>query len=137
MKPPVHPRACGEQGRFCCRQGLPTGSSPRLRGTGQRLSEILTHHRFIPAPAGNSRSAPPAGRHTPVHPRACGEQAAWSKNPVLSNGSSPRLRGTGSLVEEPGALERFIPAPAGNRATNRLRCPSRPVHPRACGEQRR
>ena len=138
---PVHPRACGEQ---CLHRshnsvgmvigssprlreqaivGLkPTqvyGSSPRLRGTGNRVLRNSLGCRFIPAPAGNSpRSRLPAVARTTVHPRACGEQSIPSHVRLhgLDCGSSPRLRGTGcspagAWGRRPG---RFIPAPAGN-----------------------
>ena len=50
-------------------------------------------------------------------------------------GSSPRTRGTASRVPFPRVLHRFIPAHAGN--SHSLSWPrfSRPVHPRARGEQ--
>ena len=50
-------------------------------------------------------------------------------------GSSPRLRGTGSVGRTEGRVYRFIPAPAGNRPRRILQPGVRTVHPRACGEQ--
>ena len=131
----VHPRACGEQQSpqaFC---SLRAGSSPRLRGTGHTEAKNAKNRRFIPAPAGNSPLQAELLRRTPVHPRACGEQA-WSSRRLISvSGSSPRLRGTvlPGVAESVG--QRFIPAPAGNSG---IPCSSfrwLPVHPRACGEQ--
>ena len=55
----VHPRACGEQWREPRTMLLPAGSSPRLRGTGQRQITRRVWGRFIPAPAGNRRSIMP------------------------------------------------------------------------------
>ena len=104
----VHPRACGEQERqqTLCRLPAPAaefqvdGFIPAPAGNRAR-SQAVTGNiprlpRFIPAPAGNSVN---------TVPRACGEQFQQAA------GSSPRLRGTGSLAA------------------------SYPVHPRACGEQ--
>ena len=51
--PPVHPRACGEQGIAAFKTTLPTGSSPRLRGTVRHHGLKTLQRRFIPAPAGN------------------------------------------------------------------------------------
>ena len=70
----VHPRACGEQPSATAVVYNVTGSSPRLRGTGPPGRRGARGHRFIPAPAGNSRSRWPRSGPTPVHPRACGEQ---------------------------------------------------------------
>ena len=53
-RPPVHPRACGEQLR--------------------PVSRARSYGRFIPAPAGNRDQTMPSVPHTTVHPRACGEQ---------------------------------------------------------------
>ena len=133
----VHPRACGEQSLSGISSRLISGSSPRLRGTATSWTRISSPCRFIPAPAGNSSTAPgdrngllnrfipaPAGNSSSsgqtihsmvasVHPRACGEQALFQRWEHLQS--------------------RFIPAPAGNRPDRRS---SRvPVHPRACGEQ--
>ena len=91
---PVHPRACGEHTTDSRMQTSINGSSPRLRGTLQvRASDFLAC-RFIPAPAGNTRS--PIGQHsiTAVHPRACGEHAPIGTGSDPPTGSSPRLRGT-------------------------------------------
>ena len=51
------------------------------------------------------------------------------------NGSSPRLRGTGSACHFDANGHRFIPAPAGNRRLSLTNGGRRTVHPRACGEQ--
>ena len=121
-----------------------SGSSPRLRGTARihaRQGKSFVGDRFIPAPAGNSptsvafwslqlfRGSSPrlrgteftcplmlARSHSPVHPRACGEQTGRGSRPWLRVGSSPRLRGTAATISDPMPLIaiRFIPAPAGN-----------------------
>ena len=111
----VHPRACGEQSYTLADLILITGSSPRLRGTVRHGAGEREARRFIPAPAGNSRSAPAACGSPPVHPRACGEQAGAGPAGPRSAGSSPRLRGTGHRDRGFRCGDRFIPAPAGNR----------------------
>ena len=90
--------------------------------------------RFIPAPAGNTRSTPPKSRSRAVHPRACGEHTAEKASKIGWRGSSPRLRGTRRLEGLNIRGMRFIPAPAGNTPSRSIRAKERTVHPRACGE---
>ena len=112
---PVHPRACGEQpsthGSVC----HAFGSSPRVRGTGGEPGPLDRVERFIPARAGNSASPRPLRARTPVHPRACGEQAASRHSKEQYTGSSPRVRGTVERLFHDLSDHRFIPARAGNR----------------------
>ena len=135
QNPSVHPRACGEQYLTRLeRQQLP-GSSPRVRGTVEARGIATVADRFIPARAGNSQIAGGRIPQAPVHPRACGEQAARNQRHSRCRGSSPRVRGTGlnrSLYGVPG---RFIPARAGNSRWVSPLGSQTPVHPRACGEQ--
>ena len=98
---PVHPRACGEQ-------FVESGFFHKVSDGSPRAFSSL--FRFIPAPAGNSGSP----GYWSVHPRACGEQAGQSFSAVRTDGSSPRLRGTGKVSSATLSLFRFIPAPAGN-----------------------
>ena len=71
---PVHPRACGEQVETTPAVIDPSGSSPRVRGTGRKRHRRRGGQRFIPARAGNRRAAALRPHRLPVHPRACGEQ---------------------------------------------------------------
>ena len=159
--PAVHPRACGEQ---CSRNGLKAiaggssprvrgtgfppgragvtqtpagGSSPRVRGTASLASQNDRDQRFIPARAGNRPLRPLIHHRTPVHPRACGEQAAPNGVRSASIGSSPRVRGTVHFVDLGPSVGRFIPARAGNRKRRTRGGLRAAVHPRACGEQLR
>ena len=111
----VHPRACGEQDSALIPENPAAGSSPRLRGTGDRAGIAGAVRRFIPAPAGNSQFFRGSRRANPVHPRACGEQHLHQPFMQFPIGSSPRLRGTGATDLSSTAGRRFIPAPAGNR----------------------
>ncbi len=70
---PVHPRACGEHSPLPYMLGSKGGSSPRLRGTLDRIEGAGDVARFIPAPAGNTISIPSASAVYSVHPSACGE----------------------------------------------------------------
>ena len=131
----VHPRGCGEQVSVVVPTACTDGSSPRVRGTGQRRPAVELELRFIPAGAGNrSPGRRPSGRNT-VHPRGCGEQIMSPRARPTPVGSSPRVRGTGAdgRLAQQGA--RFIPAGAGNRGRGRCSTCWPPVHPRGCGEQ--
>ena len=152
----VHPRVCGELASQHLGHCPRRGSSPRVRGTPVSTTRPARPWRFIPACAGNS---PPL-----------------ELSKIGDIGSSPRVRGTRSPGRTPasartvhprvcGELEqaeharqeirRFIPACAGNSASNsttatrttgssprvrgtRGQSASTPfgssVHPRVCGE---
>ena len=68
------------------------------------------------------------------HPRACGEHALIKLKDSGSRGSSPRLRGTLSRINQIRVLNGIIPALAGNTALCFVRCLGVWDHPRACGE---
>ncbi len=131
----VHPRACGEQRLAILPRATRYGSSPRMRGTEGHLHHGHLHHRFIPAHAGNSSAARMRRSISPVHPRACGEQASSSAVISCGSGSSPRMRGTEIDHKLSAGSERFIPAHAGNRGGYNPGRRHVAVHPRACGEQ--
>ncbi len=150
----VHPRACGEHGGHSDDRLHETGSSPRVRGTYQRLAHELLAARFIPARAGNIARTFPRSVSPSVHPRACGEHVASLVSAAPVPGSSPRVRGTSVGHALGHTVRRFIPARAGNispgddghhgpgfipaRAGNIVARSGSPapaaVHPRACGE---
>ena len=113
---PVHPRVCGEliddQRAVLDR----TGSSPRVRGTPERVGRWVLDVRFIPACAGNSTVACLLRTAASVHPRVCGE--------LGRPGSQHHL------------ADRFIPACAGNSWSWCVRTMCMAVHPRVCGELR-
>ena len=113
---PVNPRVCGEQG---CGLGLGLarfGSSPRVRGTAQRMAEQAVGPRFIPACAGNRKRTDRPDASAAVHPRVCGEQGCRCSYWCNGSGSSPRVRGTGYSQRRLQDNHRFIPACAGNRS---------------------
>ena len=76
----VHPRVCGEQRSLSWSNSFVAGSSPRVRGTVNRLSRRRCCERFIPACAGNRVFGGSKVRRVSVHPRVCGEQAARSSD---------------------------------------------------------
>ena len=67
---------CGEQ-RLTGRLEMDAaGSSPRVRGAGQRVALNTDNHGIIPACAGSSTSNKHTVRVRRDHPRVCGEQAS-------------------------------------------------------------
>ena len=131
----VHPRASGERQARNAGSMFRNGSSPRERGTpcAEAGPGILV--RFIPARAGNARSAVRGRRAYPVHPRASGERSTEPGETCHEAGSSPRERGTRGLADLAQVRRRFIPARAGNAFRAVCRAGSCPVHPRASGER--
>jgi len=132
-----HPRACGEKVASRRVSISTVGSSPRLRGEAV-TTRIGSHSAgVIPAPAGRRvrlQSWTVVGQG---HPRACGEKANTPTDPVVGEGSSPRLRGEGVLFALRGGYEGVIPAPAGRSGTGKVGLNPEGGHPRACGEKRR
>jgi len=111
----VHPRVRGEHTPRKADMGVPSGPSPRARGTQGVLQPGVEGDRSIPACAGNtwasfSTPAAPSGpsprargtrcgphsthRSTAVHPRVRGEHGCGKPGSMSHNGPSPRARGT-------------------------------------------
>ena len=131
----VHPRMRGERCNGVSNIDHPRGSSPHARGTPYRLPSRVSLPRFIPACAGNARSASRPEPSSTVHPRMRGERVASMFDLGKLGGSSPHARGT--LLEDNDAqpARRFIPACAGNADAALLDQDRRSVHPRMRGER--
>ena len=134
---PVHPRVRGEHASIACTPLAITGSSPRSRGTRTALLRRPWGNWFIPAFAGNTRTARSSRRRSTVHPRVRGEHRELRPGMFPGNGSSPRSRGT--PWRHPLRLRgrRFIPAFAGNTGRRQSVARSTTVHPRVRGEHPR
>ena len=105
-----------------------------MRGTPRRRPGVPEPRRFIPAYAGNTRSARGSVTCPAVHPRVCGEHDQLYDYVREFHGSSPRMRGT-PVGAVPAPLgNRFIPAYAGNTSPRARPCGPTTVHPRVCGE---
>ena len=111
------------------------GSSPRVRGTLDTLEKMRGIMRFIPACAGNAIPRDSAQSHPAVHPRVCGERLRDTYGFRHADGSSPRVRGTPSRLDQRQNRVRFIPACAGNACRSHTGLTPSPVHPRVCGER--
>ena len=117
-KEPVHPRVRGEHLSSTERCHLPSGSSPRARGTLLLDLDREGPFRFIPACAGNTRTRAGSGWTPAVHPRVRGGHDANGNVEVVINGSSPRARGTLRVGDLSLGFPRFIPACAGNTSAS-------------------
>ena len=130
----AHPRACGENAPGLDLADPESGSSPRVRGKPRPRRPRVVPARLIPARAGKTGALRPGEGSRRAHPRACGENFVAFGADVWSKGSSPRVRGKlaghAGRVDGPG----LIPARAGKTPHRRVRRPTPPAHPRACGE---
>ena len=134
---PVHPRGRGEHYHLVSTDAAGTGSSPRARGTRLPSYDCLVDLWFIPAGAGNTDALLRGICLRPVHPRGRGEHVVPNFFIAISNGSSPRARGT-RTSRGPGAIiPRFIPAGAGNTSDAAAKSAEDTVHPRGRGEHAR
>ncbi len=109
------------------------GPSPRLRGSPDVAAMPLSETGSIPAPAGEPRRATGKSTCCTVHPRACGGAITVREAAILQSGPSPRLRGSRQLRRAERAVDRSIPAPAGEPYAGGLSRLGNAVHPRACG----
>ena len=129
-----HPRGCGEHkptplsGRHC------RGSSPRMRGTLGIIVISGLLLGIIPADAGNTSCHRHRAYASEDHPRGCGEHYTWPYGVDLSEGSSPRMRGTRQGMRALMKSQLIIPADAGNTASSMTGTGTTKDHPRGCGE---
>ena len=131
----VHPRIRGERGSILIHVHPSCGSSPHTRGTLVELDQSGSEGRFIPAYAGNARSASRPEPSSTVHPRIRGERDGNSPQRVQKNGSSPHTRGTHAPLAARCPVSRFIPAYAGNAVSSDNPWSAKSVHPRIRGER--
>ena len=108
--------------------------SPLAQGTLSEHCSHLVRPRFIPACAGNSFATLPSIFERPVHPRLRGELLMKMPSDQPYYGSSPLTRGTHQPLQAAGAVQRFIPAYAGNSSHIMKIFVKASVHPRLRGE---
>ena len=129
-----HPRVCGEHDRFKRQYPHYEGSSPRVRGTRNCRSWCMWSLGIIPACAGNTETSGGLLTADGDHPRVCGEHPISVIPRDITEGSSPRVRGTLHWPHRYFHGTGIIPACAGNTCmSSRRRHPKRD-HPRVCGE---
>ena len=130
----AHPRRCGEHPhpRLLC--GDSRGSSPQVRGTSGGFGVHERQHGLIPAGAGNMPSRRASAGASRAHPRRCGEHCEGSIAGRFTQGSSPQVRGTFEVGDQPIQGVGLIPAGAGNISSIAFLGLRIPAHPRRCGE---
>ena len=130
-----HPRGCGE--KFATVEGWHgvIGSSPRVRGKGQKPLRHRAGHGIIPAGAGKRRPRRPPRPSRRDHPRGCGEKLVGRVQQLLRQGSSPRVRGKVLGDGLAGGVAGIIPAGAGKRPYLTGGNGLGGDHPRGCGEK--
>ncbi len=129
-----HPRVCGEHAKHCTFMVYMSGSSPRVRGTLLTSWGLSEDNGIIPACAGNTSRSDGATRGLGDHPRVCGEHTEDLHERHISEGSSPRVRGTHQVHGRRRNLTGIIPACAGNTSDFTCGVSNLRDHPRVCGE---
>ena len=133
----VHPRVCGGSSWYEGEAGATGGTSPRVRGKPCPVLSAVEHQRYIPACAGEARTALVPTMASGVHPRVCGGSLGGRRRFGVAGepraGTSPRVRGKlDAFIAAPADLG-YIPACAGEASRSDRRHPHLQVHPRVCG----
>ena len=137
MTTAVHPRVCGERVTHPEYMRCHDGSSPRVRGTLDVDRRTAVTGSVHPRVCGERDPTMHVTRtcRMPVHPRVCGERSSTRTYDSITDGSSPRVRGTRNSGSACDICHRFIPACAGNADLAQVANGMRSVHPRVCGER--
>ena len=112
---------CGEHITYKLTGATSQGSSPHVRGTQCRVTDLGDGDGIIPACAGNTGIRAQGRVLARDHPRMCGEHPVTTPVGETEAGSSPHVRGTQPVPADLDALVGIIPACAGNTASQRLR----------------
>ena len=89
------------------------GSSPRVRGKPGPGKPRAATSGLIPACAGKTADEIEGMGHPAAHPRVCGENLGEQLLPIITEGSSPRVRGKPGRRGSSRPGGRLIPACAG------------------------
>ena len=115
---------------------MSSGSSPHLRGNPSPPSTLAGSVGVIPAPTGQ----PTKDRYSPLpragHPRTYGATARQRIVQLMSDGSSPHLRGNLPHPRDSAIRSRVIPAPTGQPPAGHANRQRRWGHPRTYGATR-
>ena len=128
-----HPRGCGAHCNNDIRRIFPGGSSPRMRGslTFPRVAYALAG--IIPADAGLTCTVELSEFAFWDHPRGCGAHHLCLYSRLDNLGSSPRMRGSLSVLKHIYDTMGIIPADAGLTYSHSLHHITIWDHPRGCG----
>ena len=129
----VYPRACGATLKAPASPWGVMGLSPRVRGNLYVYRGALTPVGSIPARAGQPDIDWVIAGGERVYPRACGATVLTEGRKIGAWGLSPRVRGNLAYEHVKAALDRSIPARAGQPDTQSHHLRPLPVYPRACG----
>ena len=105
-----------------------------MRGTPHLLIAFFDTNGIIPAHAGNTTTSRLVLFTVWDHPRVCGEHAMPRNFVSILPGSSPRMRGTQTLMASNSSRMGIIPVYAGNTRPARGNAGTPWDHPRVCGE---
>ena len=130
-----HPRVCGEKCGNFDRDGLVTGSPPRVRGKVQGRYKNDVNFRITPACAGKSMHTLLTSAAVRDHPRVCGEKEAVGQHQCRIGGSPPRVRGKVISTIVFNGIPGITPACAGKSLRRLLEPHLHEDHPRVCGEK--
>ena len=130
----VHPHACGDDIRVRRVERHPAGSPPRVWGRPRRGRQAEAPHRFTPTRVGTTGSYRAGPSAPPVHPHACGDDAAGSYPTCTRSGSPPRVWGRQHEREVNERSVRFTPTRVGTTSLTFWPQGSISVHPHACGD---
>ena len=128
-----HPRGCGAHHPHHADRACEAGSSPRVRGSQQRILERFYRVGIIPAGAGLTPFSTPLFMDSRDHPRGCGAHPADSIDYQLKQGSSPRVRGSPARLFTTFSQLGIIPAGAGLTFSRAKLHSTTRDHPRGCG----
>ena len=105
-----------------------------MRGTHTSDDHLRQAEGIIPAYAGNTQNLNVYHLVPEDHPRVCGEHPIAHIPRYVTQGSSPRMRGTPICAVHVDNLTGIIPAYAGNTRTTMRESLRKRDHPRVCGE---
>ena len=129
----VDPRVCGGAEREEEAVSIGRGRSPRVRGSPLRERLVFSCSGSIPACAGEPGCARNMQCQSRVDPRVCGGAAMYERCDPLTEGRSPRVRGSRKLPDDVLYLMGSIPACAGEPAQRDGAQYQPRVDPRVCG----
>ena len=134
LRPPAHPRVCGENHALLVNDPNALGSSPRVRGKPGFPQKSRSPGGLIPACAGKTVGDGVDRDGDGAHPRVCGENEGVTMHALRHAGSSPRVRGKHGHRGQGQPRRRLIPACAGKTTRPSPCAPRTRAHPRVCGE---
>ena len=109
----IHPRICGENKSNRRRSKIEPDTSPHMRGECSIEPVTKIRCRYIPAYAGRILPRRDNISRRRIHPRICGENAAFSRSQMTFVDASPHMRGESYTQAAEGGASRCIPAYAG------------------------